>query len=113
MVPTEYELKRWNELSEQQKRETIEAAEMSLKKDEESNSSLISFLNTIAIIWLIAGLLGAIIIGISLISDGQIGFGLCALIGGSIATVITAGTVMVFLDMAADVRRIRGILEKK
>ncbi len=78
-----------------------------------TSSKWIQILKTISIIWLVVGILASLICGIMFMLDKRVGLGLLVIIAGGSVSFIVAATCMVFLDMAADVRRIRGLLEKK
>ena len=116
MVRTGYDAEQWKELSAQQKNTIIEDAKKSLPEDDSStrSSGWIKMLKAIAIIWMIASMLASTAYGIVLMIEyDKTGLGVLSIAVGCFLALIITAAVMVFLDMAADVRRIRGMLEKK
>ena len=78
-----------------------------------TSSKWIQILKTVSIMWLVVGILASLIYGIMFMLGKRVGLGLLVIIAGGSVSFVVAAAVMVFLDMAADVRKIRGMLEKK
>ena len=118
MVRTVYDAEQWEQLSEEQKNAAIEDAKGRLSEYPEADraqpSGWIKFLKAVAMIWMVVSMLGSIIYGVIVsIKYEKIGLGLLAIAVGCILALVIAAAVMVFLEMAEDVRGIRGILEKR
>ncbi len=71
------------------------------------------FLRTVMYLFIFVGIIGSIAMSVPFFEDEEAGIGLVIVIGGSLLTLIAAAGVMVFLDMASDVRRIRENIERK
>ena len=118
MVRTAFDAEQWKELSEEQKNAVIEDAKRRLTESSDEKSAQpsgwIRFLKAVAMIWMVVSMLCSIIYGLIVaIKYEKIGLGLLAIAVGCILALVIAAAVMVFLEMAEDVRGIRGILEKR
>jgi uncharacterized Zn finger protein (UPF0148 family) len=118
MVHTGYDAEQWENLSAEQKNAAIDNAKKRLsdypEEDRAKPSGWIKFLKTVAMIWMVVSMLGSIIYGLIVaIKYERVGLGLLTIAVGCILTLVIAASVMVFLEMAEDVRGIRGILERR
>ena len=76
-------------------------------------SSWATLLRGVIYIFLAIEIIASLIGGIALIGNGQAVLGLVVIVMGCIMAFISVAGIMVFLDMAVDVSKIRQLLEKK
>lgn len=76
-----------------------------------STSSWVSLLRGTAYIIMIAGILASLIVGFSMLKRTPL-MGIAVLIIGILVSVISVAGLMVFLDMASDISKIRQLLER-
>ena len=126
MVATAYAENQWANLPSQEKDKAIESCISNAVVSEgpppvfkatpvnhSYSSSWATLLRSVIYIFLAIDILAALAGGIALIAGGQAVLGLVVLVVGCMMALISAAGIMVFLDMAVDVSRIRQLLEKK
>ena len=110
-------LQKWNALSDAERVKLGHAAPAPVPSGNpadsaSSSSGWISALRAFVYVVLVVGILGSLIAGLVILGDAP-AVGLLIMIGGIIVSILSAAAVMVFLDMATDVRAIRQLLENE
>lgn len=126
MVATAYEANQWASLSPQEKEKAIEECICNAvitetppptAKTPSGNlsytSSWATLLRGVIYIFLAIEIIASLIGGIALIGSGQAVLGLVVIVLGCIMAFISVAGIMVFLDMAVDVSKIRQLMERK
>lgn len=74
----------------------------------------ISLLRAAAYLLMILGILSSVIYGITLLINGRGGIaplGIIVIIGGCLLSILSVAGIMVFLDIAMDIRKVRTLME--